>query len=143
VIRPTPSQTVGPFFSIGLCEQPTAELGTRPLTGYVYDADGEPVPDAMIEIWHPELGWARSGTDGEGRFAFTVERVPYLDVQLFARGLLKQLYTRMYFADDEFDALLAELPPEDRATLVAAADGDGFRWDIHLQGDRQTAFFAL
>jgi len=50
--------------------------------------------------------------------------------------------TRMYFPGEE-DALLAGLPAGDRATLVAEPDRDGLRFDIRLQGDRQTAFFAL
>jgi len=140
---PTPSQTVGPFFYFGLCKEPTAELGSVPLAGRVFDGVGAPVPDAMVEIWHPDLGWARSGTNDAGEFAFTIERTPYLDVQVFARGLLKQVFTRMYFSADDGDELLAGLPGEDRATLVAEANGGGFRFDIHLQGDRQTAFFAV
>jgi protocatechuate 3,4-dioxygenase, alpha subunit len=143
VNAPTPSQTVGPFFSLGLCTRPTASLGSVPLAGRVVDGAGAPLPDAMVEIWHPDLGWARCGTDDEGRYAFTVERVPYLNVQVFARGLLKQVFTRIYFADDDGDELLAALPAEDRATLVAEPHADGFRFDINLQGDRQTAFFAV
>jgi protocatechuate 3,4-dioxygenase, alpha subunit len=140
---PTPSQTVGPFFYFGLCERPTAELGRVPLTGRVFDGAGAPVPDAMVEIWHSGLGWARCGTNDAGEFAFTVERVPYLDVQVFARGLLKQVFTRMYFSADEGDELLAAVPDGDRGTLVAEPHDGGFRFDIHLQGDRQTAFFAV
>jgi protocatechuate 3,4-dioxygenase alpha subunit len=142
-MQPTPSQTVGPFFSFGLCPEPPRELGTVPLTGRVYDGNGEGIPDAMVELWHPDLGWARCGTDDAGDYAFTIERVPYLSVQVFARGLLKQLYTRMFFDADTVDELLRSLPEEDRATLVAQPEGDGYRFDIHLQGDRQTAFFAL
>jgi protocatechuate 3,4-dioxygenase alpha subunit len=139
----TPSQTVGPFFYFGLCERPTTELGSVPLTGHVFDGAGAPVPDAMVEIWHPDLGWARCGTNDAGEFAFTVERVSHLSVQVFARGLLKQVFTRMYFAADDGDELLGALPEEDRATLLAEPQDGGFRFDIHLQGDRQTAFFAV
>jgi protocatechuate 3,4-dioxygenase alpha subunit len=142
-MEPTPSQTVGPFFYFGLCVQPAAELGTVPLRGRVFDGESAPVPDAMVEIWHSDLGWARSGTNDAGEFAFTVERVPYLNVQIFARGLLKQVFTRMYFAAEDADELLDALDEDDRATLVAEADGDGFRLDFHLQGDSQTAFFAV
>jgi len=139
-VRPTPSQTVGPFFSFGLCTQPPRELGSVPLRGRVLDGNGDPIPDAMVEIWHPDLGWARCGTNGDGEYAFTIERVPFLSVQIFARGLLKQLYTRLFFEADE---LLESLPDEDRATVQAQPDGEGYRFDIHLQGDRQTAFFAV
>jgi protocatechuate 3,4-dioxygenase alpha subunit len=140
----TPSQTVGPFFSFGLCQWPNTELvpgGVR-LEGRVLDGAGDSVPDAMVELWHAELGWARCGTDRDGRFAFTVSRAPHLNVMVFARGLLKPVLTRMYFPG-EGDSLLAALPPDDRTTLIAAADGEGFRFDIRLQGDRQTAFFAV
>ena len=160
----TPSQTVGPFFSFGLCERPNADLvadGTR-VFGRVFDGAGEPVPDAMVEIWQadPEgryrgdFGWGRCGTDAEGRFAFTIVKpgrvdgqAPHLVVLVFARGLLKPVLTRMYFPDEEQanleDATLASVPAEDRATLVAQARDDALEFDVHLQGDRQTVFFAL
>jgi protocatechuate 3,4-dioxygenase, alpha subunit len=140
----TPSQTVGPFFSLGLCGRPSSELvaGGMQLWGRVLDGAGDGVPDAMVELWHRELGWGRCGTAADGRYAFTIGRVPYLQVMVFARGLLKQVLTRMYFPGEE-DALLAALPAGDRATLVAEPDRDGLRFDIRLQGDRQTAFFAL
>jgi len=142
---PTPSQTVGPFFSIGLCARPWADVvpgGVR-LDGRVLDGAGEPVPDAVVEIWHPELGFGRCGTDAAGRYAFTVGRVPHLDVMVFARGLLKQVLTRAYLDPADDDAVLAALPADDRATLVAVETGAGFTFDIRLQGDRQTAFFAV
>jgi protocatechuate 3,4-dioxygenase alpha subunit len=140
----TPSQTIGPFFSLGLCERPAAELvpGGIRLSGRVLDGAEQPVADAMVEVWHPDVGWGRCGTDAHGRYAFTVGRAPHLHVMIFARGLLKQVFTRMYFPGSS-DAVLAALPEEDRATLVAEADGDGLRFDIRLQGDRQTAFFAV
>ena len=66
---------------------------------------------------------------------------------VFARGLLKPVLTRMYFPDEEEtnsrDEVLATVPAAERATLVAAADGDGLRFDVRLQGDDQTAFFDL
>jgi protocatechuate 3,4-dioxygenase, alpha subunit len=158
----TPSQTVGPFFSFGLCERPNADLvadGTR-VVGCVYDGAGEPVPDAMVEIWQADsegryrgdFGWGRCGTDVEGRFAFrTVKpgpvdgQAPHLMVLVFARGLLKPVLTRMYFPDEDNadDATFASVPAEDRATLVARARDDALEFDVHLQGDRQTVFFAL
>jgi protocatechuate 3,4-dioxygenase alpha subunit len=162
---PTPSQTVGPFFSIGLCNRPSNELvGDGPLAieGAVLDGAGDPVPDAMVEIWQADaagsysgtFGWGRSGTDREGRYSFrTVKpgavdgQAPHLVVLVFARGLLKPVLTRMYFPDEAeanaADAVLAGLAPEDAATMVAEADGDRLRFDVRLQGERQTAFFEL
>jgi protocatechuate 3,4-dioxygenase alpha subunit len=66
IFATTPSQTVGPYFSIGLPwpEGPYAVDAGTPgaitISGIVYDGAGEPVPDSMIEIWQP---------DAEGRFA--------------------------------------------------------------------------
>jgi protocatechuate 3,4-dioxygenase, alpha subunit len=162
---PTPSQTVGPFFSIGLCNRSANDLvedGPIAIEGSVMDGAGDPVPDAMVEIWQADaggsysgaFGWGRSGTDDEGRYSFrTVKpgavdgQAPHLVVLVFARGLLKPVLTRMYFADEAeanaADPVLAALAPADAATLVAEADGDRLRFDVRLQGERQTAFFEL
>jgi protocatechuate 3,4-dioxygenase alpha subunit len=101
-------------------------------------------------------GFGRCPTDTEGGFAFTTVKpgplpghAPHIDVSVFARGLLKRLVTRIYFPDEpEANAadpvLAAVADPAARATLIAAAAGDEvLRFDIHLQGDRETAFFAL
>ena len=146
----TPSQTVGPFFAIGLCREAQNEVvpgGDVRIGGRVLDGAGEPVPDAVVEFWQQGAGgtlWGRSGTDAEGRFEFVTERPPdgVADVIVFARGLLKHLVTRCYFpgaTDDVFEALDAA----ERETLIARA-GDGvLHFDIRLQGDRQTVFFAV
>ncbi len=160
----TPSQTVGPFFYFGLCERPAASLadeGIR-IAGRVLDGAGEPVPDAMVEIWQADesgayrgdWGWARCGTNADGEYAFTTVKpgpvdgqAPHLEVQVFARGLLKQVLTRIYFADEEdanaADPVLSSLDDDDRETLLARRDGDAYRFDVRLQGDAQTVFFAL
>ncbi len=153
----TPSQTVGPFFAIGL--GPTigthvvaeGSPGAVRISGQVLDGDGQPVRDALVETWQPE-GVARSATDDEGQFAVVAVKpsgatteAPHIDVSVFARGLLTRLVTRVYFPDEgganETDAVLRSLTPEERATLVAVADGAGLRFDIHLQGARETVFF--
>ena len=165
----TPSQTVGPFFSFGLCQRPCSELvapgtpGAIRIAGTVTDGAGDPVPDAMLEIWQadetgafrPDFGWGRCGTDAEGRYAFlTVKpgpvegQAPHVAVQVFARGLLRQVLTRLYFPDEAeanaADPVLRGIPDEPlRATLVAEPDDDGLRFDVRLQGERQTAFFVL
>jgi protocatechuate 3,4-dioxygenase, alpha subunit len=146
----TPSQTVGPFFAIGLCHDPQNEVvpgGSVRLVGHVVDGAGEPVPDAVVELWQPgDSGtqWGRCGTNAEGRFEFVTERPyrGYADVIVFARGLLRHLVTRCYF-DDVDDAVLVELDRVARDTLIAQPDGDALRFDIRLQGDRQTVFFAV
>ncbi len=104
-------------------------------------------------------GFGRSGTEDAGRFEFVTVKpgpVPWADgrpqaphvlVGVFARGLLKGVATRMYFPDEEeanaHDPVLLGLEPEQRATLVARAEDGGLRFDIRLQGDGQTTFFAL
>jgi protocatechuate 3,4-dioxygenase alpha subunit len=69
-------------------------------------------------------------------------------VSVFARGLLKRLVTRIYFPDEEEanagDPILSSIEDQGlRRTLIARDEGDSLRFDIHLQGDRQTAFFEF
>jgi protocatechuate 3,4-dioxygenase, alpha subunit len=167
----TPSQTVGPFLSIGLPwpEGPDAVAadvaGRFRVAGWVRDGAGEVVTDAMIETWQagPEgvRGFARTGEEeGDGRWEiWTVKpdrvpardgtlQAPHLDVSVFARGLLNRCVTRLYFADEAeanaTDPVLASVPEARRGTLLAQPDGDGgYTWDIRLQGDGETVFFAL
>jgi protocatechuate 3,4-dioxygenase alpha subunit len=156
----TPSQTVGPFYSIGLTQAPQNELADRSdpaamrVIGVLVDGEGTPVPDGMVELWDP-VGrrWGRSGTDSEGRFSFVVTKpealsgeAPRFDVLVFARGLLKHELTRVYFPDEPeanaTDPVLSGLDDEARATLVAEAEDGALRFDIRMQGDRHTVFFA-
>ena len=162
---PTPPQTVGPFFSIGLpwpdgpaVVEPGSE-GAIVLRGAVYDGEGAPVPDALIETWQtdpapPARGFGRCPTDGDGRWEIVTRKpaaaggeAPHVAVAVFARGLLHRVATRIYFGDEPeanaADQLLSGLDPDRRATLIAAADDGGYRFDIHLQGDHETAFFRL
>ena len=160
--EPTPSQTVGPYFSLGLLDPPANELvpGGIRITGRVLDGAGEPVPDAVVEIWQadeegryrPDFGWGRSGCDQEGRYAFVTGKpgsvdgqAPHLTVLVFARGLLKPVLTRMYFPDEQEanagDPVLAAL--DDGSSLVARPTADGLAFDIRLQGEDETVFFAV
>lgn len=139
---PTPSQTVGPFFGFAMPFDGDADAGgDLRIEGQVIDGAGEPVPDAILEVFDREQ-FARCRTDSEGAFHFTVAKTPYLDVFVFARGLLRHLATRMYFPG-ESDQLLQEVDPERRHTLVATASEGGLRFDIRLQGDEETVFFQL
>jgi protocatechuate 3,4-dioxygenase alpha subunit len=163
-LRPTPSQTVGPFFTIGLGE-PANEVvpgGPVRIEGRVVDGAGEGVSDALIETWQADeegryrgdFGWGRCGSDGEGRYSLVTAKpgsvegqAPHLVVLVFARGLLKPVLTRMYFPDEAeanaADPVLAGLGDEERASLVAEPEGGVLRFDVRLQGDRPTVFFAL
>jgi protocatechuate 3,4-dioxygenase alpha subunit len=180
----TPSQTVGPFFALGLpwADGPYAVAEDFPgafwLRGVVVDGSGDPVPDALIETWqadpagrfdHPDdprgavatpgfRGFARCPTDGEGRYAIRTVRpgrvpgpdgapqAPHIDVSVLARGLLDRLVTRVYFPDEAANAgdpVLARVDPVRRPTLIAKETGDGYAFDITLQGDDETVFFTF
>jgi protocatechuate 3,4-dioxygenase alpha subunit len=159
-LSPTPSQTVGPFYAIGLCRTPDNELvppddaSARTLVGTLFDGAGEPIVDGVVEVWDAVGGrWGRSGTDGQGRFSFVVAKpepgphgAPHLDVYVFARGLLKHQLTRIYFPDEAgangADPVLASLSDADRATLVADEADGALRFDIRMQGEQATVFFV-
>jgi protocatechuate 3,4-dioxygenase alpha subunit len=156
----TPSQTVGPFYSIGLSRDPQNELadrrdpGATMLIGQLVDGQGAPISDGMVELWDPVARrWGRSGTDSEGRFSFVVTKpdplpgqAPRFDVLVFARGLLKHELTRVYFPDEAeanaADPVWSTLGEAGRSTLVAEAEDGALRFDIRMQGDRHTVFFA-
>jgi protocatechuate 3,4-dioxygenase alpha subunit len=129
-VSATPSQTVGPFFHVGLSAlsglrangAATSNVHGVPVSvrGRVIDGEGNGVPDALLEIWQADgdgsysegFGFARVPTDGDGTFAFAtikpgrvpgpggVLQAPHLSVTIFMRGLLRQLRTRIYFDGD-------------------------------------------
>jgi protocatechuate 3,4-dioxygenase, alpha subunit len=104
--------------------------------------------------------YRRVATDGEGNFNFKIAKpgaspvgdgrlqAPHFLVLVFARGLLRPLLTRVYFGDEDqnaSDAVLSVVPAGRRQSLVAqATQGGGHRyeWNVVLQGDGETAFFA-
>ena len=138
----TPSQTVGPYFAICLTQWangPVAAEDGVTIGGYVLDGNGDVVPDAMIETWDGEL-FARAGTDDEGRYEVKTRKAPHINVNVFARGLLNRVVTRIYF---DAGAVPDLVPAERRDTLVAKPDGDGYRFDIILQGEGETVFFQV
>jgi protocatechuate 3,4-dioxygenase alpha subunit len=106
-------------------------------------------------------GFARVGTGTDPELRYVVDTVkpgktaddaaPHIDVIVLMRGMLLHAYTRLYF-DDEADAnakdaVLALVPAERRATLVAKrvpnTSSTIYRFDIHLQGPEETVFFDL
>ncbi len=105
-------------------------------------------------------GFGRTPTTPDGDFAFTTikpggvpglngaTQAPHLSVSIFARGFLNRLHTRIYFADDTANAadpVLALVPADTRETLIATKEpGDAatYRFDIRVQGDRETVFFV-
>jgi len=190
----TPSQTVGPFFKYGLTPgnkydwndaftnnlvTPDASGERIRVEGRVFDGDGQPVPDAMLEVWQADAqgrfadpkgesalpnagfrGFGRCGTDENGAYAFDTIKpgsVPDPDgkpqaahilLAVFARGMLRHLYTRIYFADEPANAadpLLSAIDDDSaRQSLIAQRTEDGaYRFDIILQGDGETAFLDI
>ncbi|ALP65606.1 protocatechuate 3,4-dioxygenase subunit alpha [Paraburkholderia caribensis] len=106
-------------------------------------------------------GFARfgTGTDPQKRFIFETvkpgraspDEAPHLNVIVTMRGMLLHTFTRVYFDDEtaanDKDPVLASVPAERRATLVAKREAKGgkavYRFDIHMQGPKETVFFDL
>lgn len=200
----TPSQTVGPYFAYGLTPKGRAQwdpngsyawketVGDNLVTpdatgerihieGAVIDGDGQPIPDAMIEIWQADSqgryaspydsralpntqfkGFGRSATNKDGVFGFDTikpgavpgpagkQQAPHIVVAVYSRGMLRQIYTRLYFSDEkanESDPILALVPADRRGTLVAHKQSKGgqtvYRFDIRVQGENETVFFEI
>ncbi|WP_043737380.1 protocatechuate 3,4-dioxygenase subunit alpha [Nocardia asiatica] len=176
----TPGQTIGPFYGYALPYERGHELvgpadhRAIHLHGTVFDGEGTPVPDALLEIRQAGIdgamsavpgslrrdghftGWGRVAVDSDGRYSFTTcepgasagDVPPFISVVVFARGLLDCLFTRVYLP--EHRALLdrapafADLPPHRLRTLVAERTETGdLRFDIHLQGERETVFLSF
>lgn len=163
LLTPTPGQTVGPFFHFALPFERGHELvppgtpGALRLHGRVHDGAGDPVTDALVEIRQAGAdghlprregslrrdqlgftGWGRAATDGAGHYSFTTvapggER-PFFSVLVLARGLLDRLFTRAYLPEVD----------QDDPTLAVLREPDGsLRFDIHLQGPRETTFLVF
>jgi len=150
---------VGPFFGFALPSDADADAvsagspGAVRIEGQVFDGADYVVRDALLEAWHDDQ-FARCRTDEEGAFHLTVRKpiagdgeAPFLNVMVFARGLLRHLPTRMYFPDEvdanASDRVLNRVDAVRRHTLIARPDGDVLHFDIHLQGESETVFFAL
>ena len=164
-LTPTPSQTAGPFLHLGLTDtrsvtQVAADGATGErlwLTFRLLDGDSLPVPDAMIELWQADSeGNYNGGTlSGFGRLATSDDgtcnklEAPHINVSVFARGLLKRLSTRVYFAGDPAnseDSVLALVPEQRRATLFARPDPNrdrGWIQEIRMRGEGETVFFDV
>jgi protocatechuate 3,4-dioxygenase, alpha subunit len=162
----TTAQTIGPFPHEGwrwafdpVAAQPGGAR-TVVVAGTVFDGDGEPVVDAVLEAWSPAAaeaegtqpmpGFRRVPSDERGAFRFELPvantGAPLAYVTLFARGLLKHQFSAVFLEGDAglADApLLAQVPADRRATLIAtrtATPGE-YRWDVRLQGEGETVFF--
>lgn len=180
--KESPSQTAGPYVHIG-CVPQTAGLEQRemgPQLGGdmisedtqetritleidIFDGDGAPVKDALLEIWQaaPDgqyvptpsfTNWGRQATDlMTGRAVFDTLKpgalqgqAPHILVWIVARGINLGLTTRIYFPDENNpqDAAFA-LAAERAKTMVAVKTDTGYAHTIHLQGPEETVFFNV
>jgi protocatechuate 3,4-dioxygenase alpha subunit len=105
------------------------------------------------------FGRAGTGTDAQNRFVFhTVKpaaeapgEAPHIDVIVLMRGMLLHAFTRIYFSDEAAananDAVLDSVPSQRRGTLIAQRSENGgavtYRFDIRMQGDKETVFFDV
>ena len=103
-------------------------------------------------------GFGRCPTDIDGGYRFhTVKpgavpttdgtaQAPYVAMSVFSRGMLRRVVTRVYFDGDpanETDPLLTSVEKDRRPTLIATATEDGYRFDVHIQGDDETVFLDV
>jgi protocatechuate 3,4-dioxygenase alpha subunit len=165
IFETTPSQTVGPYFSIGLLFDagryvvPEGTPGAIRIEGVVYDGAGEPITDNLIETWQADADGRCGYEAGDGSYEIiTVKpgsvpgpgggmQAPHIDISVVARGLLHRCVTRIYFPDEPdanaADPVLRTVPSGRRETLLAHSTEGGYRFDIRLQGADETVFFAL
>jgi protocatechuate 3,4-dioxygenase, alpha subunit len=130
----------------------------------IWQADESGQLDARAGIYDAMTGsgfrgFGRCPTDDDGHFEFvtvkpgpvtTVEgraQAPHIAMSVFARGMLRRVVTRVYFPDDAdahaTDPLLSDVDEARRATLIATATEDGYRFDVHIQGDDETVFLDV
>ncbi|KKB62339.1 protocatechuate 3,4-dioxygenase [Robbsia andropogonis] len=142
-LKQTPSQTVGPYFAYGLTPtqynygfeslftpviaQPEAKGEHITITGQVFDANGVPIADALLEFLQPNSegryigtpqeaaetgfsGFGRVGTGTDPKARYTIDTLkpgvavagdaPHINVIVLMRGLLVHAFTRIYFDDE-------------------------------------------
>lgn len=166
----TPSQTIGPFFKFGTEWIADEDIVSEDhpnsfmLRGTIYDGAGDPVPDAMLEIFQADehgnfppdseanwSGFARRLTDEDGSYhiqtvkpgtvatSYGEMQAPHIVMVVFARGLLKPVFTRIYFPDEtkanSSDPVLNALNSDEaRGTMLAAKGAsDALEFDVRLQ----------
>lgn len=159
----TTSQTIGPFSHEAWkwASDLNPAAGAITIHGMIYDGAGAPINDAQIESWQPAAADAEAAADipgfrrvpsGEdGGFRLQLSKAeqaagdPLAYITVFARGLVKHQFSAVFLDDDaglSQSAILEQVPAARRATLLAARQPDGsYRWDIHMQGERETVFF--
>jgi len=168
-----PYLAIGLRWADGPHVAPDGAPGAIWVRGRLLDGEGAPIDDGVIETWQADpagrfstgpvadgfRGFGRSTTDAAGGWEIHTLKpggvidaegrlsAPHLTVAVFARGLLKPVWSRIYFGDETEanagDGVLQSIDPGRRATLVATPDADGYRIDIRLQGPGETVFFEV
>ncbi len=184
----TPSQTVGPYFTMALAREGENQVAGCPdderairVEGYVLDGGGARIEDALVELWQadakgryaqPTPPGQRSGFRGVGRSATDFRtglwhfdtivpgrvpassgalQAPHLSLIVQGRGMLKPVFTRMYFPEHAtehgHDDALSRVPVHRRHTLIASRVREvmrpTYRFDITMQGENETVFFDV
>ena len=183
----TPFQTVGPFLHIG-CLPNTIningvyqnDLGEKPfinkdtndfisITGSVFDGDGQPLDDVMLETWQSDENGVYTPDNGFARFVpnsiskkYNLSTIkpgsvqnfdgtlqsPHISFSISSRGINMNLNTRMYFECDNLhkDPLLSLIKDShnDISSLIAKKiDENSYVFDIFLQGEKETIFLDV
>lgn len=149
--------------------------GRIQVTGIVTDGANQPIPDAFLEAWQADASgkvsraavnedgtaaFARASTDDTGRFVIDTvipgrttltdgsEQAPYLHITIFARGLLRHLFTRCYFEGSngiETDPVLKSLGSRGNTLVASKTGANTYEWNVVMQGDEksETVFFDI
>jgi protocatechuate 3,4-dioxygenase alpha subunit len=123
---------------------------------YTHPRDNQALPNVKFK------GFGRSACDTDGVYALDTikpgrvpgpggeQQAPHIVVAVFSRGMLRQIYTRLYFSDEKSNAddpILTLVPEDRRGTLIAHRETRGgqtvYRFDIRVQGENETVFFEI
>lgn len=124
------------------------------------DAEGRYVETPAQARERGFCGFGRVGIGADPECRYVIETIkpgatlageaPHLDVIVMMRGLMSHVFTRIYFEDEaanETDPALQAVPAGRRSTLLAARETlEGhivYRFDIWMQGERETVFFDV
>jgi protocatechuate 3,4-dioxygenase, alpha subunit len=148
------------------------------IEGRMLDGKDAPLEGILFEIWQADgqgryahardprrpnssfKGFGRVETDAAGCFVFdTVKpgrvpgpngtlQAPHVVVLVHIRGILRQVFTRLYFSDEAANAedpILKLVPADRRETIIAQRDPSKpvYRIDYRIQGDRESVFFDI
>jgi protocatechuate 3,4-dioxygenase alpha subunit len=135
------------------------------ITGILTDGNGNPINDGLIEIWQADAsgsyasrnstfkGMSRAATNDAGVYRIETIKAgsvkgnaPFFNVHVLARGVLRHLHTRAYFADNALNAkdqVLAMVPKDRVNTLMMSEMSGVFTFNISIQGENETVFFEV